>query len=282
MSLLKVYMEKQMKQKIKTKGLYLNGHEAVMPSSLTQSKIFSVMGKNNLKLRQQKTKYTEVRTKNEAHTYTGYKLDIKYDYPIYHYLLREKQLQGSTLVTIDFNLMLDAIGKQIRPENRKALYNRIKQFKYCEISVTKYAGNEEKDKLPLVDTSFILEIRKISEFVYTVLFSKEVDELVNDFDTQKIDLVEFKKLKKRPSMAIYLQIKSYGYIRSHSINILFDKFKVHYDESRTNRQIRQDLLIGFNELKEKGMIKEFEEGRTKETKEKTFKIIKIKKNSKAE
>ena len=76
-------------------------------------------------------------------------------------------------------------------------------------------------------------------------------------------------------MAIFLQIKSHDFIRTSSLNLLFDKFKVYYEESRTDKQIAQDLRFGFEELIKVELIQGFEETKTKSGK-KIFKIKKLK------
>lgn len=271
----------------KTKNLYLNGLEAVMPSALTQTRLFQVVGHGAKAFRQKTVRFHGNRTYEELHIYDGYQLDIRFDYPIFHYLLMQHQKQNSNSVEIDINQMLKALNRQVREENKKDLIERIKQFRRCEIEVHKVdksADIEEQKQLPEVITSLILEVRKVTSedsksTKYDILFPKDIKSLVNNFDTQKIDLAEFLKIRSKAGKAIFLQLKSQEFITTPVVQIPFKKFKLHFNKSRSNKRIAQDLRQGFEELINLNLIAGYKETKTKEG-NKTFKIKKIKKQTK--
>ena len=260
-----------MSNTVKIKGIFLNDNECLMPSALTQSKVFQVISKKNQKLRKEKCKDTEVRTKFEVHTYTGFNLDLQYDYPILHLLLSEKQKQKSNVISINLNSLLKAMKIQVRPENRIKVYKRIKDFSECQISIVKYNGDGNLHELPEVTTRLVLEIRKISSEVFSISFPPELDLFVELFDTQLIKFDDYKRIKLQSAKGVFLTIKSHAFISVNYLKIPFTKFKVHYDESRPDKQIAQDLREGFKHLVDLGFIKSYEETKTKNG-SKTFSI----------
>lgn len=242
----------------KVKGLYVNGNDCVMPSVFTQSKIFKVIAKREQAQRLEEVTCTACRTSEEAYTYQGYKLDLKYDYPILHYLISQKQKQRKEEINIDFNKLLKIMGMQVRPENRKKLFERIEQFRKCTIRVIKYKGKGNLHDLPSVSTGLVREIRHIDKAIYQVSIPPEIDSIVNHFDTQKIDLNLYASLKDRSTKGIYLTLKSYAFINRPALKLKLEAFKVHYDDSRSDDQVKEDLKVGFKELVDKKLIKSFE------------------------
>jgi len=73
-------------------------------------------------------------------------------------------------------------------------------------------------------------------------------------------------------MAIYLAIKSHGFIKSKIFNLTLKVLRVHYEDVRTDEQVIVELKKGFNELISLGLIKSYEKSETKKSKETIYKI----------
>lgn len=251
----------------KINNVYINNEECVMPSVFTQSPIFQVIPKNDKDAREKRVDYAgKKRTRDEAHSFSGYRLDLIRDYPLFHILLMELQKQQTNSININLDSVLKLLGvKKPRKENRKDTYNRIWKFGECTISVFKIKGDKSIpiDQLPEVKTRLIYEINEADgKNNYEVVFTPKIFELISVFQYQKIDLAKYKKLKLQSSMAIYLAIRSHAFISKKSLNLTLKTLKVHYKESNEDKHTMQDLDKGFHELIEKKFIKSYEESET--------------------
>jgi hypothetical protein len=253
----------------KVNGLYINKEECVMPSVFTQSPVFQVIPKNNKDERDKRVEYIgKQRTRDEAHSFSGYRLDLIRDYPLFHILLMEKQKQKTDLIKINLDSVLKQLGvKKPRKENRKNTLNRIWRLSECVITVLKTKGNQSTkiSDLPEVITRLVLEINKVDDKNnFTVLFPERINYLIESFQYQKVDLAEYRKLSLQPSMAIYLAIRSHAFISKKSLNLTLKTLKVHYKESNEDKHTMTDLEKGFQELIEKKFIKSYLETTTAE------------------
>jgi hypothetical protein len=251
----------------KINNVYINNEECAMPSVFTQSPIFQVIPVNNKDERKKRIEYiAKERTKNEAHSFSGYRLDLIRDYPLFHILLMELQKQQSSSININLDKVIKQLGvNKARKENRKDTYDRIWKFSECIITVLKIKGDKSIpiEQLPEVKTRLIHEINKIDEKNnYEVIFPEKINELIALFQYQKINLGAYKKLKYQSSMAIYLAIRSHAFISKKSLNLTLNTLKVHYKESNKDKHTMQDLDIGFQELIEKQFIKSYLETNT--------------------
>jgi len=253
----------------KINNVYINKEECAMPSVFTQSPIFQVIPKNDKVAREELVHYAgKKRTRDEAHSFSGYRLDLIRDYPLFHILLMEVQKQKSHTININLDSVIKQLGvKKPRKENRKNTYYRIWKFSECIITVLKIKGDKTIaiDQLPEVTTRLIHEINEADGINnYTVVFTERINKLMALFQYQKIDLGEYKKLKLQPSMAIYLAIRSHAFISTKSLNLTLKTLKVHYKESNEDKHTMQDLEKGFQELIEKEFIKSYLEKTTAE------------------
>jgi hypothetical protein len=245
-----------------------------MPSVFTQSKIFLVIPENDTK---KKKKLAPIvfgsRKKTEAYSYLGYKLDLIKDYPLFHIFLREKQKQDTNEVKINLNEVMKELGMTVRHENRKKLYERIWEFGQCSISIINIEDEKEvdKNKIPKERVVLISRMSVLDKKHVIVHFCKEMDVIINNFNNQVIDLAEYRKLKRQSAMAIYLSIKSHGFIKSKTINLTLKVLRVHYEDERTDGQVKMELKDGFKELISSEIIKSYEQNKTKE-KAVTYKI----------
>jgi len=257
----------------KIKKIYINDAECLMPSVFTQSKIFLVIPENYPDLKKESVPMIiGQRTKTETYSYSGYKLDLIKDYPLFHIMLREKQHQKTNDVKINLNAVLKELGIQVKPENRFKLFNRIWEFRLCSISVTN--EGDGKFKLPKKRTALINTMTTVDEKYVIVHFCDDMDLIVDSLDTQIIDLAEYRKLKKQSAMAIYLSIKSHGFIKSkhNIINLTLKVLRVHYEVTRTDEQVIVELDKGFKKLISLGFIKSYKQSKTKKTEETTYEI----------
>lgn len=233
-----------------------------MPSALAHSRLFGVIATENnnvkKKTKQKRIKFVFVRSKDEAMSYEGFRLDLKRDYPLLHILLKEKQRQKTNHVQINLNKILKDLGIQVTEKNRDDIFKRIKDFATCELSVSKSVP-DKNGTYPEVTTRLVLEIRKLdTEFDFVVHFPVDIDDLVSKFHAQIIDLADYKKLKRQASMGIYLTIRSHLFVSRKRQKLPFTKFSMRYNDSQTEKQIIQDLRKGFEELIKKGLIKSYE------------------------
>jgi len=251
----------------KINNVYINNEECVMPSVLTQSPIFQVIPQNSPVERKERIEYIgKQRTRDEAHSFSGYRLDLIRDYPLFHILLMEKQKQKTDLIKINLDSVLKQLGvKKPRKQNRENTLYRIWRLGECVITVLKTKGNKSTkiSELPDVITRLILEINKVDDKNnFTVLFPERINKLIELFQYQKVDLAEYRQLSLQPSMAIYLAIRSHAFISKKSLNLTLKTLKVHYKESNEDKHTMQDLDKGFQELIEKQFIKSYLETKT--------------------
>jgi hypothetical protein len=246
----------------KVKGLYIRKEECVMPSALAHSKLFGVIATENNKVKQKtkqkRIKFVFVRSKDEAMSYEGFRLDLKRDYPLLHILLKEKQRQQTNHVQVNLNKILKELGIQVKENNRDDIFKRIKDFATCELSVSKIVP-DKNGTYPEVTTRLVLEIRKLdTEIDFVVHFPVDIDDLISKFYAQIVDLADYKKLKRQASKGIYLTIRSHLFVSRKRQKLPFTKFSMRYNDSQTEKQIIQDLRKGFEELITKGLIKSYD------------------------
>jgi hypothetical protein len=249
----------------KIKNRFINNAECLMPSVFTQSNIFLVIAENDTDRKKELVSMSYgSRKKTEAYSYSGYKLDLVKDYPLFHIFLREKQKQGTNEIKINLNDVMKELGMAVRSKNRNKLYERIWDFGQCSISVMNIEDDKEADKYKLPEERAVLINRMsvLDKKHVIVHFCKEMDIIVNSFDTQVIDLAEYRKLKMQSAMAIYLSIKSHGFIKSKIINLTLKVLRVHYEDERNDGQVKEELKEGFKKLISLGIIKSYEKSET--------------------
>jgi len=241
----------------KIKNRFINNSECLMPSVLTDSVIFSVIDPKKTD-RTRKNKEVIVRTKLEGAVFEGPKLDLKNDYPLFHIILRENQIQGSIPIYLKANDILKELGMQCRTINKVKIFNKLKVFEGCKLSISKIKTktNEAAStlRLPLVS-----KVNTSEDYnTITIEFPQQIDFFIELFDTQKVDLSFYKKLTKQSARGIYLTLSSYAYISNKVLKIAFEKFMIRFNENKEFKHKNTAICEGLEELKEKGFFKSFE------------------------
>ena len=73
---------------------FLYENEALMLSSFSCNPVFSPVHRTKLHEKKELVEFELIRTKNEKVTFTGLRLDLQRDYPLFHLIMRKKQITG--------------------------------------------------------------------------------------------------------------------------------------------------------------------------------------------
>jgi hypothetical protein len=231
--------------------------EALIPSSLAATPIFSPVERKSCRTKEL-SEFELVRTKNERITFSGFKLDLQRDYPLFHTIMRHKQITGSKSFTLSEKEITTELGIQNRSSNKKDIDERFKKMMTCFFQIEKYNNEGE-----LTNKIYSNLINRVDWDIKNKLFNIEIsDELYNAeqlVDYEVLNLTVFSGLKSQYARALFLFYETFKFINQESVNFSIDKLGIRLGKNNMEKKhLNQEIKKANNELVEKKYLKNVE------------------------
>ncbi len=242
-------------QNIKHESLFKS--EALIPSSLAATPIFSPVERRSSRVKEI-SEFELVRTKNERITFSGFKLDLQRDYPLFHTIMRKKQITGSKTFVVTEKEMTTELGIQNRASNKEDVDARFKKMMTCFFQIEKY--NNEGQLIKKIYSSLI---NRVDWDVQNKSFEVEIsDELFNaeqTVDYEVLNLNIFSSIKSQYARALFLFYETFKFINQESVDFSMDKLGIRLGKNNMEKKhLNQEIKKANNELIEKKYLKNVE------------------------
>lgn len=224
--------------------------EALIPSSLAATPIFSPVER---KLSQTKEIYSfELsRTKNEKISFNGFKLDLKRDYPLFHTIMRKKQITGLRKFELSEYEITNALGIQNRTTNKKDIDNRIKKMMTCFFEIEKFDNDNKLIKK--IYSNLINHVEwNITEKIFEIELSEGLYNAEQVVDYEVLNLDVFSSLKSQYARALFLFYETFKFINQSSVNFPMNKLGQRLGKNNMDKKhLHQEIKKANKELIEK-------------------------------
>ena len=227
--------------------------EALIPSSLAATPIFSPVER---KLSQTKEIYSfELsRTKNEKVSFNGFKLDLKRDYPLFHIIMRKKQITGLRKFELTEYELTTALGIQNRTSNKKDIDQRIKKMMTCYFEIEKF--DDENNPVKKIYSSLISQVEwNMVDKVFEIELSEGLYNAEQVVDYEVLNLDVFSSLKSQYARALFLFYETFKFISHSSVNFPMDKLGQRLGKNNMDKKhLYQEIKKANKELIEKDYL----------------------------
>lgn len=234
---------------------FLYENEALMLSSLAATPVFSPVHRTKLH-EKELVEFELIRTKNEKVTFTGLRLDLQRDYPLFHLIMRKKQITGKQEFSISEYEMIKTLNIQNRTSNKLDIDKRIKKMMSCFFEVERY--DNEGVLVNKVYSNLINRVewsKKDKEYIIEI--SKDLFKAEQYFDYEILNLETFNKFKSQYSRALFLFYETFKFIGQDSVNFPMEKLGRRLGNNNMElKYLNQEIKKSNKELIVEGYIKE--------------------------
>ena len=236
---------------------YLFKGEALIPSSLAATPIFSPVERKMSKTKEM-FDFELSRSKSERISFSGWKLDLQRDYPLFHIIMRKKQITGSKKFELTEYEIIKSLGIQNRKSNKKDIDDRIKKMMSCFFQIEKF--NEEGEVSHKIYSNLINRVEwNVKAIIFQIEISDDLFNAEQTLDYEVLNLEIFSSIKSQYARALFLFYETFKFINQESVN--FSMNKLGYRLGKNNMQpkhLNQEIKKANNELIEKKYIKNVE------------------------
>lgn len=236
---------------------YLFKGEALIPSSLAATPIFSPVERKMIQTKEM-FEFEIARTKKERVTFSGWKLDLHRDYPLFHTIMRKKQTTGLQKFEISEQEITKSLGIQNRKSNKKDIDNRIKKMMSCFFQIEKF--NSKGEMVQKIYSNLINRVEwKIEEKIFEIEISKDLFNAEQTVDYEVLNLEVFSDLKSQYARALFLFYETFKFINQESVNFSMEKLGVRLGKNNMlPKHLNQAIKKANTELVEKKYLKKIE------------------------
>ena len=233
---------------------YLYKNEALMLSSLAATPVFSPVHRTKLH-EKELVEFELIRTKNEKVSFTGMRLDLQRDYPLFHMIMRKKQVTGRQEFSLSEYEMTKTLGIQNRTSNKADIDKRIKKMMSCFFEVEKY--NNQGLLTSKVYSSLINRVEWNKERKeYLIEISKDLYQAEKNFDYEVLSLDKFNSFKSQYSRALFLFYETFKFLNQSSVNFPVEKLGIRLGKNNmAPKHVKQEIKKANIELIDKGYLK---------------------------
>jgi hypothetical protein len=232
---------------------FLYDDESLMLSSFIATPVFTPVER---KMTQKKAlcEFEIMRTKNERVFFSGVKLDLHRDYPLFHLIMREKQLSGKLDFFIKENALCRALGIQSRKSNKEDLDRRIKKMMTCSIQIEKLDSKGNAHKKIYASMIDWVEWDIINK-TFQIKLSDKLFRAEEAFDYEVIKLSAYRQIRSQYARALFLLYESYKFLTHTRIVISMSKLSQRLgDNNMALKYLHQEVKKANKELIELGYL----------------------------
>ena len=229
---------------------FLFKSEALIPSSLAATPIFSPVERKMSQTKELQS-FEISRTKNEKISFNGFKLDLKRDYPLFHTIMRKKQITGQRKFELTEYELTTALGIQNRTSNKKDIDQRIKKMMTCFFEIEKF----DRDNNPIrkIYSNLINQVDwNIKDKVFQIELSEGLYNAEQVVDYEVLNLDVFSSLKSQYARALFLFYETFKFINQSSVNFPMEKLAERLGKNNMDKKhLHQEIKKANKELIEK-------------------------------
>lgn len=236
---------------------YLFKSEALIPSSLAATPIFSPVERKMTQTKEM-FDFELVRTKSERITFSGWKLDLQRDYPLFHTIMRQKQITGCKKFSISEYEIIKSLGIQNRKSNKADIDNRIKKMMSCFFQIEKF--NKDGEITSKIYSNLINRVEwNIQNKEFLIEISEDLFNAEQTVDYEVLNLDVFSSIKSQYARALFLFYETFKFINQESVNFSMEKLAFRLGKNNmSTKYINQAIKKANIELVEKKYLKNVE------------------------
>lgn len=221
--------------------------EALIPSSLAATPIFSPVERKLSKTKELNS-FELSRTKNEKISFNGFKLDLKRDYPLFHIIMRKKQVTGLRKFELTEYEVTNALGIQNRSSNKKDIDDRIKKMMTCFFEIEKY--DNDGSVVRKIYSSLINHVEwNMKDKVFEIELSESLYNAEQVVDYEVFNLDVFSSLKSQYARALFLFYETFKFINQASVHFPMEKLGARLGKNNMDKKhLYQEIKKANREL----------------------------------
>jgi hypothetical protein len=233
---------------------YLFKGEALIPSSLAATPIFSPVERKMSKTKEM-FEFELARTKKERVTFSGWKLDLQRDYPLFHIIMRKKQITGSKKFEITEYEITKSLGIQNRQSNKKDIDERIKKMMSCFFQIEKF--NSKGETSNKIYSNLINRVEwDVEAKTFQIEISEDLFNAEQTVDYEVLNLDIFSSIKSQYARALFLFYETFKFINQESVDFPMEKLGIRLGKNNmSSKHLTQEIKKANNELIEKKYLK---------------------------
>lgn len=236
---------------------FLYESEALILSSLVATPIFLPVERKKTKVKEL-SEFEILRTSREKVMFSGYRLDLQRDYPLFHLIMRKKQTTGKKEFIITESEIMKSLKIQNRKSNKIDIDSRIKKMMSCHFEIEKYDENGM--------TEFKIYSNLINRVQWDLKSKTFLIEISDDLfnSEQKVDyeimnLETFQSIKSQYARSLFLFYETFKFISSDSIKFPMEKlWKRLGNNNMEQKYLNQEIKKANNELVNMKYLKDVE------------------------